>query len=377
MVRAFEFTEDSNFRTDLFLKKRHYIKRVEPKVAFFSGIKLAKQKGRFRVIPNSGIEKKIINFWFVNCSSKKEVFFPILPERHSENLFMLGYHANYQPNPLNCEFENDSGQKQKIKLPLLIRKAELNTPKKPIFKYDGSRTPYLKWYRDGKSEETEVKKFFKLARSLRKSRTLIIDVRGNKYGSFYFIEKWLQEYTKNHWKNVIVKERQTIPIIKGLLNRIQWNILKSPKIPLIGEQQLEKKQSQLNALIRYFKENKIFEKWIETKFIFNGNRNAPEWKTKLIVIANNLCGDGCQFLAALTKQIPDGVLIGTNTGPFPKNISGPVFQLSNSKIIISFSHHMHLNHLREAVSPLGYLPNYWLFPPMGVREIQKFASKIK
>ena len=39
-------------------------------------------------------------------------------------------------------------------------------------------------------EETEVKKFYKLARALRKSRTLIIDVRGNKYGSFYFIEKW-------------------------------------------------------------------------------------------------------------------------------------------------------------------------------------------
>ena len=40
-----------------------------------------------------------------------------------------------------------------------------------------------------------------------------------------------------------------------------------------------------------------------------------------IGMGNDQCGDGCQFLAALTKQIPNGILIGTNTGPFPKNIS--------------------------------------------------------
>ena len=377
LVKTIEFTEDSNFRTDLFLKNRHYIQRIEPKVAFFSGIKLAKQNSRYRVKPDSGIKKHIINYWFVSCSSNKEFLFPILPDRHSENLFMIGKHSNYQPDPLICEFENDSGHKHKVKLPLIIRRTEMSPHKIPIYEYDGSRIPYLKWHRDGGSEETEVKKFYKLARALRKSRTLIIDVRGNKYGSFYFIEKWLKEYTNNHWKNVIVKERQTIPIIRGLLNRVQWNIIKSPKRPLIGEYQLEKKQSQLYELIKHFRENEISEKWIETKFIFNGNSNAPEWGTKLIVIANNQCGDGCQFLAALTKQIPNGILIGTNTGPFPKNISGPVFQLYNSKIIISFSHRIHLNHLGETVSPSGYLPNYWLFPPMGIREIQKFASKIK
>jgi len=376
LVRALHFTEDSNLRTDLFLKKRHYVKRVEPKVAFYSGIRLSKQQGRFRVLPASGFAKKITNYWFINCSSKNDMLFPILPERHSEELFMLGGHSNHQLKPLNCKFKNDSGNQLIINLPLLISEAELNNSKMPIFKYNGSRTPYIRWFRDGKSDEIEVKKFYKLAKKLRSSRTLIIDVRGNKNGSFYFIEKWLKEYTKNHWKNVIVKERQTTKILKGLLNRVQWNIFNSTERILIGEDQLEQKRSQLKALLQYFKEKGIDEKWIETKFIFNGKKYAPEWDTKLIVIANHHCGNGCQFLAALTKQIPNGILVGTNTGPFPKSISGPIFQLNNSQIMLSFSHRIHLNHLGEAVSPLGYIPDYWLFPPMGIKDIQRLSSKI-
>ena len=44
--------------------------------------------------------------------------------------------------------------------------------------------------------------------------------------------------------------------------------------------------------------------------------------------------------------------------------------------MLSFSHRIHLNHLGEAVSPLGYMPDYWLFPPMGIKDIQRFSSKI-
>lgn len=375
LIKALEFTEDPNLRTDLFLIKRHYVQRVEPKVAFFSGIRLAQQEERFRVLPNLEIANKIVNHWYIDCSTTQEVFFPILPERQSEMLFMLGQQANHQLDPLDCEFENDSGEKQNILLPLLIPEAELNRPEMPVYKFEGGRTPYIRWYRDGKTEERAVKQFQKLARKLRKTPTLIIDVRGNRNGSFAFIEKWLNEFTRSHWKNVIVQERQTLPILKGLLNRVQWNLHHSSTRLLIGQTQLEQKSLQLLALIDHFIEKEIEEKWVETKFIFNGNKNAPKWNTRLIVLTNQHCGNGCQFLAALTKQIPQGILIGTNTGPFPKNTSGPIFQLKHSRIMLSFSHRLHLNHQAKPVSPSGYLPDYWFFPPMKISDIQRFISK--
>ena len=375
LIKALEFTKDPNLRTDLFLKKRHYVQKVEPDVAFYSGIRLANQNGNFRVIPSSLFAKNITNYSFMNCSKGQGLFFPILPERQSEKLFMLGGLANHQLQPFNCEFENVSGDKQNIILPLYITKSELNRTQIPIYEFDGSRTPYLRWFRDGENDEISLKSFQKLARKLRKSTSLIIDVRGNKNGSFYFIEKWLKEFTSNHWKNVIVKEKQTINILKGLLNRTQWNIYNSTERLLIGKNQLEQKRMQLRALIEHFKEKEISEKWIETKFIFNGNKNAPKLNTRIIVIANQHCGNGCQFLAALAKQIPNGVLIGTNTGPFPKNTYGPIFQLKHSGIMISFSHRLHLDHERIPVSNSGYLPDYWLFPPMGKIEIQRFVSK--
>ena len=375
LIKALEFTEDSNIQADLFLKKRHYVQRVEPKAAFYTGITLAQQQKRFRVLPGLHQKKNIINHWFINCAKSQEVFFPVLPQRQAELLFMLGKQANHQLKHLNCTFESEAGVKRETLLPLFISKSELNFEGNPIYEFVDGRIPYIRWYRDGKAEETDVKKFYKLARKLRKSQNLIIDVRGNKHGSFRFIENWLREYTSSHWKNVIIRERQTIQILNGLLNRVQWNLHHDTSRHLIGKDQLEQKREQLRSLIYHFIEKELDQKWVETKFIFNGKKDAPEWETRLIVIANHHCGNGCQFLAALTKQIPDGTLIGTNTGSFPKNSFGPVFQLRHSRIMLTFENKLHLNHLGEPVSTSGYLPDYWLFPPSGLTEIMRYANK--
>ena len=241
LIKTLEFTEDSNIQADLFLKKRHYVQRIEPKVAFYTGIRMAQQQKRFSVLPSLKHPNKIVNHWFIDCKTTMEVFFPILPERQTEKLFMLGQQANHQLQPLDCAFENDSGEKQEIMLPLIFPTAELNRQEMPVFEFKGGRTPYIRWYRDGNPEESGVKQFLKLARKLQNTPTLIIDVRGNANGSFAFIEKWLKDFTSNHWKNVIVREQQTIPILKGLLNRVQWNLHHSTARLLVGKDQLEQK----------------------------------------------------------------------------------------------------------------------------------------
>ncbi len=375
LIKALEFTEDSNIQANLFLKKRHYIHRVEPKATFYTNIKLAQRQERFRVLPGKYQTKNIINDWFINCTNTQEVFFPVLPQRQAELLFMLGIQANNQLKNLKCTFQSESGVKRETLLPLFFSESEINFEESPIYKFVNGRIPYIRWYRDGKAGENDVKKFYKLAKKLRKSQDLIIDVRGNKNGSFRFIEKWLREFTRNHWKNVIIRERQTVQILNGLLNRVQWNLYNDTSSHFIGKGQLEQKREQLRNLIFYFVEKGLDQKWIETKFIFNGNKDAPKWNTHLIIIANNHCGNGCQFLAALTKQIPDGTLIGKNTGSFPKNSFKPIFQLNSSRIMLTFENKLHLNHMGEPVSTSGYHPDYWLFSPMGLTDIMRYANK--
>ena len=68
LIKTLGFTEDSNIQADLFLKKRHYVQRVEPKAAFYTGIKLAQQQKRFRVLPGLYQTKNIINQRFINLS---------------------------------------------------------------------------------------------------------------------------------------------------------------------------------------------------------------------------------------------------------------------------------------------------------------------
>ncbi len=373
LIRALEFTEDSSLRADLFLKKRHYTQKVEPKVSFYTGVRMAQQNGRFRVLPESTFSR-IINHWFIGCQSQQEVFFPILPNRQTESKFILGKQSNYQPKPFLCVFENDSGEKQELEIPLLLPETEINRPESPIFDYQSGRVPYVRWYRNGSSRERGVKQFLRVARKLRNTPILILDVRGNKNGSFAFIEQWFKILTKAHWKNVIVRERQTQSILKGLLNRVQWNAHLTSSRILLEPEQLEQKKQQLVQLIQYFEKKNIDQKWIETKFIFNGKDNAPAWKTRLIVVANQQCGDGCQFLAALAKQLPNATLIGSNTGPFPPYTSGPIYQLKNSRIMLSLNHRLHLNHLGKPVSPVGYLPDFWIFPPTGMSDILRYSG---
>ena len=112
LIKTLEFTEDSNIKADLFLKKRHYVQRIEPKVAFYTGIRMALQQKRFSVLPSLKHPNEIVNHWFIDCKTTLEVFFPILPERQTEKLFMLGQRGNHQLQPLDCAFENDSGEIQ-------------------------------------------------------------------------------------------------------------------------------------------------------------------------------------------------------------------------------------------------------------------------
>ena len=215
----------------------------------------------------------------------------------------------------------------------------------------------------------------KLARQLRRSSTLVLDVRGNHSGSFKFIEKWLKELTRAKWENVIVLEKQSIPILLGLINRNDWDLKFSPN-PLVSREMLDQHQMQLKALLSHFEENEISEKWIETKFLFKGHQDAPAWKKRLIVVANEHCGDGCQFLAALAKQEEASHLVGSLTGNFPRGFSVPLYQLPHSRILLSINHRLHLNHEGLPVLPSGYQPDYWLFPEMGIQDVLRLAGSL-
>ena len=121
---------------------------------------------------------------------------------------------------------------------------------------------------------------------------------------------------------------------------------------------------------------RIINKKSETKFLFKGKSNAPNWNKRLIVIVNGHCGDGCQFLAALTRQEPNSYLIGSMTGTFPSGFTIPLFQLPNSRIMLSINHRMHLDHEEKPVPPAGYQPDYWLFPEMGIQDVLRFAGSL-
>ena len=374
LMEALDFTEDPMLKSDLFLQKRHYLRQVEPKAAFYSGVKLVLQKGRHRVLPDLN-HAEVANHFLLNCLPKGEMMFRVIGDRSEEPRFMLGRLASSNEKPLDCLFENELGTPSRLQLPMVLNQGVRNHAKNPLYRLIEGHIPYLIWYREGKEDERSTKRFMKLARQLRRSSTLVIDVRGNHNGSFKFIETWLKVLTNNTWENVIVREKQSIPILLGLINRNDWDLRFSPN-PLVSREMLDQQRMQLNALLSHFEENEITEKWIETKFLFKGHKDSPKWNKKLIVVANEHCGDGCQFLSALAKQEPSSYLVGSLTGNFPRGFRVPLYQLPHSRILFSINHRLHLNHQEQPVMPSGYQPDYWLFPEMGIQDVLRLAGSL-
>ena len=373
LVEALAFTRDPLVSTDLFLQRRHYHRQVEPLAPFTTQLQLVKQSGRLRTLP---LQQRlgVANQWLQQCDSKQARIFPIPSERIGEQRFELGMLVAQRPEPLRCTLEDDTGRISEHVFKLILPSQPRNAPKTPIFRYAGGRVPYIRWFRDGSRGERNYSEFLRLARRLHRSDVLVLDVRGNHSGSFGFIERWLRELTSSGWENVVVRERQSRQTLTGLLNRVEWGLrLEKTRTPAIRNALTQKRQ-QLAALLERFEENDLPEKWVETKFIFNGKREAPAWSRKLVVIANSHCGDGCQFLAALAKQQENAFLFGTPTGHYPLRSLVPLYQLPNSGIFLSVNHRVHLNPEGKTVAQVGYEPDAWVFDESVVQQALRFAE---
>jgi hypothetical protein len=373
LVEALAFTRDPLVSTDLFLQRRHYHRQVEPLAPFTTQLQLVKQSGRLRTLP---LQRRlgVANQWLQQCDSKQTRIFPIPSERRGEQRFELGLLATQRPKPLRCTLEDDTGRISQHVFKLTLPSQPRNAPKSSVFHYVGGRVPYVRWFRDGDRGERSFAEFLRVARRLQRSDVLVLDVRGNHSGSFGFIERWLRELTSSGWENVVVRERHSRQTLTGLLNRVEWGLrLEKSRTPTTRNALVQKRQ-QLAALLRRFEENDLPEKWVETKFIFNGKREAPVWSRRLVVIVNSHCGDGCQFLAALAKQQSNAFLFGTPTGHYPRRSLVPLYQLPNSDIFLSVNHRVHLNPEGKNIAQVGYEPDAWVFDESVVQQALRFAE---
>ena len=158
LIKALDFTEDPLLKSDLFLQKRHYLHQVEPKAAFYSGVRLVLQEGRHRVLPNIN-HPKIANHFILDCLPKGQMMFPIIGERKDEPRFMLGKLASFNQKPLDCLFENELGTPSRFQLPLTLNQGVRHKTKIPLYRFIDGHIPYLIWNREGDEEERSTKRF--------------------------------------------------------------------------------------------------------------------------------------------------------------------------------------------------------------------------
>ena len=372
LLDALQFTEDPVFRADLHLPRRHYQTRIPLVEPRFTDLRLAKQGDRFRVLPDQKFPG-LANLWLNECDHPSVRLFPILPERIREERVMLGIYASEFPERIRCEFVDELNRKVTRELLLQRIVKELVSPRQTLFQADEGRVFYVRWLRDGRKEETAVRDFYLLPERMGSARTLILDVRDNAQGSFSFIERWLRDVLRNNVQSCIVREKQTPATIIGLLRQMEWQERQLSQSGWLQDA-LAQQRGVFASMLQRFEEESIETKWMETKFLFQGKPKSPKWNKRLIVIANDRCGPGCQFVVGLSRQLPNATLLGTNTGPYPDGNIVPMFQLPASGILLSLSHQFHLDHQLNVVRPSGQEPDFWLFPTTTLSSVMRFAN---
>lgn len=374
ILNTLEFTKDPTFRAELTLHHRLYGRQLEKSYyPAFTSIRLVQEQTRYRVLPSNQLSV-ITNQWLVNCNPPSIEFFPLIPERGEEKRFALGLFSSNPPQTLVCHFQDGGGKTHRENLAVQYFKnsAFSDDEETPLFSWTPGNIPYVRWMRDGKHNASDTQRFFRLLTKLRQHTAFIIDVRGNTTGSFGFIENWLSRLTKSSWQNGIVQEKQTPAILYGILNRMELE-KQSPGITFEKRQEIQKEQERLISLIRYIEKRKPPFRLNESRFSFSGDASESKWQKRMVVVADRQCGNGCQFLAALAKQLKNSFLLGENTGVYPQGIKLPLFQLPNSKIRITINHLLHLDHFENPVPPSGYQPDFWLDHPAPLSEIYRLA----
>lgn len=371
LIQTMSFTKDPTLQGELTFRKRiHSASSKGRYVPFYTKIRLAKQGGRFRALPNP-LSSQIANQWFLHCDEKGYRFFPVVAERYGEERFVLGVLGDKAPTALNCVFEDGLKQWHTASLPLR-RVPSPASNEHAIFTWTPGEIPYIRWMRDGRREEPETEHFFNLISQLNKHRTFILDVRGNQSGSFGFIERWLHPLTNAHWQNAIIQEKQSLSTLAGILNRLEYRRARNQTSHTMRSK-IQKQQQRVRALLLYVERLKVPFRLVETKFSFSGDKAAFPWQKRMVVVANEHCGSGCQFLVALAKQLEGSFLVGENTGNYPKTLPIPLYQLPHSKIRVSLNHRLHLNHQRQPIAPSGHEPDFWLDHPAALSEIYRLA----
>ncbi len=374
LIKTTQFIEDPFLQAEISLHKRIYQTSVsEAFIPLYTTIRLAKQDNQFRILPTT-TNPQMANQWLRHCEDASFRLFPVVPERQGEKRFVLGLLTNHSPTQMTCIIEDRlerlHHQSLDLSHPQSIKYAASDNTS--IFTWTPGQIPYIRWMRDGDLAENDTRRFMNLTRKIRKRRTFILDVRGNLTGSFGFIARWLHPLTNARWNNAIIQEKQSKTTLQGILNRLEY--LKTlPEIPHAERVSLKKNQQGIQALLRYLEKQTTPFRLTETKFSFSGDKEAPAWNKRLVVVVNRHCGAGCQFLAALAKQLDNALLVGENTGVFPKNQLTPLYQLPHSKIRVSMSHRLHLNHEGQPVPPSGYEPDFWLDHPSSLSEIYRLA----
>ncbi len=373
LIEALHFTNDPSLHAEVSVYKRLYTAAVPPFSQSFTRITLARHQNRYRVLPEVE-NRQIANFWFVRCDGSHYRFFPTIPERQGEQRVRLGMFTFPPPTHLDCQFEHELGQTVPHQLPLQKATVSESTPRNqnPVYTWISGHIPYLRWHREGKPQEDQTRDFYQLVRQLKRHQAFILDVRDNTSGSFGFIEKFFHPLTRTSWQNGVLREKQSVITLEGVLNRLQA-LRQQVNLPPAERAALGQEKQRLEAMLSYVRRQHPPLRWVETKFSFAGDPEASNWSRRMIVVANRRCGDGCQFLAALAKQTPNSFLVGENTGAFPRNIKQPLYQLPHSRIRISVSHILHLNERKQPVPASGYEPDFWLDDPTSLDAVYRLA----
>jgi hypothetical protein len=270
--------------------------------------------------------------------------------------------AESPPPPLHCTMAVEDGSVQSVELPMRrLRVAKRAEGSSSAFDLRTGPLPFVTIRTFWSGKDTELAAFVASGPTLRDSRAIIVDVRGNGGGSDSYAKDWLAQLTSQRLVGSVVDRLDSDVTRQGIVNDNTCQLAEGLDDAAALKEAGERLAYGNKVVAEAEAAGAPLRMWRSRSVVTDGRAPSP-FRAPLVVLVDNGCASACESFVSHAKQLERSVVVGENSGGVGVFGEVLVYRLPKSGLGMSAGmKYFHDPDPRRAVPEgRGHLPDYWL-----------------
>lgn len=211
-----------------------------------------------------------------------------------------------------------------------------------------------------------------LARRLMRSPGFVVDLRGNGGGNFAFAEAFILELTDRELTLLDESEVMSAAALEGRLNTARYDLARGA-VSDDARPHYERHIGVLSQRLAQTRRETRVRVEIERRGQRAEGRAARAYEGRVVLLTDQGCASACEMMLALARQLPNVVVVGTNTRGAMEVGEIATFRLPRSGVVVRFGTRRYRDPSGSFAETRGYAPDVRLSGEGALLEAMRLA----